>query len=397
MLGPGGSGVSAVATAGALRRARTAHRAAPPLGRPDRHTLLITADRWSPTAEMLGVFSVPDHPVAVSSGLHLLTLDRLTAVEAAWSAFTAVLGLGARTSKSATAAVTALIGVDAAELTALPGIEDFLLLRRIRDEATGGSWQRIVVDLSGAADPYALLRAPTVFGQALDRLWPRHRRLAAAAEKSALAQVGAALETIARDCDDITELLGDPHVVAVHLLATADARGARLAHRHLALADLMGLPVRSVIVNEGVRAGVVDDTPAGVLPEVDDPDVTVVRVALSPLPLDRPARLRKLGVALAGPDGRPRGSGAAQVVQTAAAGLDSAFELSWRQRLPDPQRFGLGRSGDDLLVTVDGFRHAVRLPSVLRRCQVSDAQWNGTRLSVGFRPDPAVWPRGGRS
>ncbi|NDK89678.1 ArsA family ATPase [Gordonia desulfuricans] len=392
VLGPGGSGVSAVAAAGALGRARTAHRAVPPLGRPDRHTLLITADRWSPTAEMLGVFSVPDEPVAVSSGLHLLTLDRLTAVESAWSAFTAVLGLGVRTSKSATAAVTALIGIDAAELTALPGVEDFLLLRRIRDEATGGSWERIVVDLSGVADPYALLRAPTVFGQALERLWPRHRRLAAASEKSASAQVGAALETIARDCDDITELLGDPSVIAVHLLATPDARGARLMHRHLALADLMGLPVRSVIVNEGVRSG-----DGAELPAVDDPDVTMVGVAASPLPLDRPARLRKLGVSLAEPDGRPRGSGAAHVVQTSADGLDSTFELSWRQRLPDPQRFGLGRSGDDLLVTVDGFRHAVRLPSVLRRCQVSDAQWDGTRLSVGFRPDPAVWPRGGRT
>jgi arsenite-transporting ATPase len=67
--------------------------------------------------------------------------------------------------------------------------------------------------------------------------------------------------------------------------------------------------------------------------------------------------------------------------------------LSWPQRLPEPDSLALGRSGDDLLVTISGFRHPVRLPSVLRRCTVVDAAWEDGRLTVGFVPDPAVWPR----
>lgn len=387
VLGPGGSGISVVAAAGALRRDRGRGRARAPLARPDRHTLLITVDRLSPTPDLLGVFRMPGSSVAVSSGVHLLTLDRLESLEQTWAVFAEVLSAGIRGAKSTLPVLATLAGIDAAELAALPGVEEFLLLRRIRDEATSGTWERIVVDLSGVADPYSLLRAPTILLQALERLWPRHRRLAAAADTPMLAQLTAAVDAIAGDCDDIVELLTDPHVVAGHLVVAADARGAGAVPRHLAIADLMGFPMRSVVVNRGVGAG----APAEVV--VDDPQVAVSTVDPAAAPVDRPARLRKLAVSLARPTGVARGSGAAAVTTVSGTGLDSVFEMSWEQRLPEPSRFDLGRSGDDLLVTVDGFRHAVRLPSVLRRCHVGTASWDGRQVRVRFTPDPAVWPR----
>ena len=113
--------------------------------------------------------------------------------------------------------------------------------------------------------------------------------------------------------------------------------------------------------------------------------------------IDRMARLRKLSVSLPAPHGVPRGSAAAEVeaVQGRVSGKPAGpvYRLSWPQRLPDPDSLALGRSGDDLLVTIAGFRHPVRLPSVLRRCTVVDADWDGTTLGIGFVPDPAVWPR----
>ncbi|MEH3156554.1 MAG: hypothetical protein PGN29_14885 [Gordonia paraffinivorans] len=78
-------------------------------------------------------------------------------------------------------------------------------------------------------------------------------------------------------------------------------------------------------------------------------------------------------------------------------GLSSVYRLSWRQPLPDPETLALGRSGDDLLVTLSGVRHRVTLPSVLRRCTVLDARWDDGTLSVRFSPDPAVWPRAGHA
>ncbi|MGW8815740.1 ArsA-related P-loop ATPase [Gordonia terrae] len=405
VLGPGGSGVSAIAAAGATRRpaANRATRATPRSGlavaEPD--TLLITVDRWSPVHDWARVYRRPGEPIVVSKYLHLLSLDRLDLTERTWSAFAEVLEQTVSRSKTMLPGVGVLAGIDAAELTALPGIDDFLLLRRIRDEAVSGRWQRIVVDCSGCGDPLQFLRGGAVLSQALNRFWPRHRRLAMAAERPMVAQLTAAVDAIDRDCLDIAELFADPHAVAVHLVLAADDRSRRLTGYHLAAADLMGLPLASVQVNAGVgaesAAEIADMVQAELADAVGSRSVHVQVVEKSADTIDRMARLRKLSVTLPEPHGVPRGSAAAEV-EAGQGRVDGrpagpAYRLSWPQRLPDPDSLALGRSGDDLLVTIAGFRHPVRLPSVLRRCTVVDADWDGARLGIGFVPDPSVWPR----
>lgn len=424
VIGPGGAGVSVTAASAALRSSGRRARGAgggPSTAEAGHDTLLVTTDRWSPTAGVLGVFRRAGEPVPVSTRLHLLSLDRLALLEATWSEFTTVLGQTLRASKVALPGLGAVADIAPGELATLPGVEDFLVLRRIRDEAVSGRWRQIVVDGSGFGDPFEFLRAGSVLSQTLNRLWPRHRRLAAAAERPVMAQLTAAVDAIDRDCLDIAGLLTDSHVAAVHLVVPADDRGTRVLPHLLATVDVMGLALRSVVLNRGagpastdrrvaaLRASIGDDRD-GDDRDGDDRDGDIVITELDRLPdtIDRAARLRKLGVALPGPNGRPRGSGAARVTEIPApAGpgpmgqgsgesrFDQAYEMSWRQRLPEPDTLALGRSGDDLLVTVGGFRHPVRLPSVLRRCIVTDATWDGTDLTVRFVPDPALWPRGG--
>ena len=397
MLGPGGSGVSVLSAAAALsgaaaRPGRPVRPAALPIGT-ERDTLLITLDPRSYLPARLGVYRMPGEPVPVTADVDLLHLDQLSVVEGAWAEFT-----GALTAVVGTRELLPVVGTIATlapgELTSLPGAQEFLMLRRVRDMATSGTWRRIVVDMSGAGDPHALLRAPTVLSATLDRLWPRHLRLAEAAEKPALAQVSAALEGIDRDCRDLAELFTDPHSVAGHLVLDATERGARAAADQLAIADLTGLPLRSVWVNAG-ESGTADGV-RRVADEVlaltaDDAAVRVAEVGAAGV-LDRLSRIRRVEVQTPEPTGRPRGSQALSVNRVGGDGVDTEFELSWLQALPDPEQLQLGRSGDDLLVTVAGFRHPVRLPSVLRRCRVTGADWADGRLAVRFVPDPAVWP-----
>ena len=405
VLGPGGSGVSAIAAGGATQRpaANRPTRATPRSGLAvaESDTLLITVDRWSPVHDWARVYRRPDEPVVVSKYLHLLSLDRLDLTERTWSAFVEVLEHTVSRSKTTLPGVGTLAGIDAAELTSLPGIDDFLLLRRIRDEAVSGRWQRIVVDCSGCGDPLQFLRGGAVLSQALNRFWPRHRRLAMAAERPMVVQLTAAVDAIDRDCLDIAELFADPHAVAVHLVLAADDRSRRLTGYHLAAADLMGLPLASVQVNAGVGAEpaavIADMVRAELADAAGSRSVRVQVVDKSADTIDRMARLRKLSVSLPEPHGVPRGSAAAEV-EAGQGRVDGkpagpVYRLSWPQRLPDPDSLGLGRSGDDLLVTIAGFRHPVRLPSVLRRCTVVDADWDGTHLGIGFVPDPSVWPK----
>ncbi|WP_440714071.1 ArsA-related P-loop ATPase [Gordonia sp. FQ] len=397
VLGPGGSGVSTLAAAGALELARAAApaRGSGPLARADTGgVLLVSVDPRSDLPRRLGVFRVPGQPVPVTGELDLLHLDPLAVTETAWSGFTGALaGVGAARSLPL---VGTLTGVDAGELTGLPGISEFLLLRAIRDAATSGRWQRVVVDLSGAGDPFAVLRSPTVLATAIDRLWPRHRRLAEAAEKPALAQIATAVEGIDRDCQDLRELIADSHEVSVHLVGTGGQRGLARIGDDVAAADVMGLPLRSVLVNAGsggLPTEAVLDRARGLLGPDAGSAVSMVTIGRRDEEPVRLSRLRKLRVVLPAPNGRPRAAAAPVVEHVGGEGLDAEYRLSWRQALPDPEQLALGRSGDDLLVTIAGFRQPVRLPSVLRRCQVTAADWDGARLSVGFRPDPAVWPQ----
>ena len=411
--------MSSVAVAGVLGLTRAGaggsggrRSAGSPVLRPvngDDDTLLITIDRLSRTAQRLGVFRRVNEVVPVSDGLYLLALDRLALLEDTWAQFSAILSDATARSAIKLPGVGVVAGVDPGELVQMPGIEDFLLLRRVRDEATSGRWRRIVLDCSGAGDPMVFLRAPSVLHQIINRLWPRHLRIAAAAERPVLAQLSAAVDAIDTDCLDVAELICDPSSTAVTLVMTADPRGAELLESSLATIDLMGLALRSVVLNRtgcgapagdahdvGENAGAGPDPVVAGMREVlaaDESDgVRVYEVATAHTPLDRPARLRKLGVTLDEPSGSGHGSSTARVSTLSGTGLDSRFELVWRQRLPDPDALGLGRADDDLLVTIDGFRYPVRLPSVLRRCDAVDAQWDGERLRVVFAPDPAVWP-----
>ncbi|MFT3715482.1 MAG: ArsA-related P-loop ATPase [Gordonia sp. (in: high G+C Gram-positive bacteria)] len=396
VLGAGGSGVSVLAAAGSMEAARSRRGARPagPLAlTPGGGTLLVTVDPRSSLPDRLGVFRVPGEPVSVTADLDLLHLDPLEVSEAAWREFAAALaaiGSGRRLP-----VVGTLAGLDAGELTSLPGVQEFLLLRRIRDAATSGKWQRVVVDLSGPTDPFEMLRAPTALAAMIERLWPRHGRLAEATEKAYLAQLAGAVEGIDRDCRDLSDLFGDPDSVAVHLAVDGGDRGLRIAPEHLAIADLMGLPLRSVLVNAGPGGLPTAEVAARIRSTLgaECSAVGIVEIAAAADPLERVARIRRLGVSLPAPDGNPHGSADARLDHLSGEGVGAEYRLSWTQGLPDPDRLALGRSADDLLVTVSGFRHPVRLPPVLRRCLVSGADWDGRRLNVTFRPDPAVWPK----
>ncbi len=377
MLGPGGDGVSVVAAAGAVGPRSAGSGGA-------GQTLLITCDRYSQTATRLGVFGKSGVPVEVSPRLALLELDPLTVLEETWADFAAALGVAQAHAGPILPIVSTLMSIAPGELMSLPGIEEFLILRRARDEATSGNWTSVIVDCSGQRDQLALLRSPSVLSQSLNRLWPRHRRLAAAADRPLMARLTATIDQLDGDCRDIAALLSDPHTTAAHVVVGPGLRSREVVAAQLAAAALMGLPVRTIFANgDGVEAEIA---------ELADDGTAVFSVPKAIEPLDRSARLRKLGIRFGTPSGRPTGSAAAKVDRISGDGLDNVYEMYWRQPLPEPNRLGLGRSDDDLLVTVSGFRHPVRLPSVLRRCDVTDAAWDGGYLKIRFTPNPAVWP-----
>ncbi|MDV3128128.1 ArsA family ATPase [Mycobacterium sp. 21AC1] len=415
-VGKGGVGKSTLATATAVRDARSGLR-----------VLIVSTDQAHSTGDVLGTGLIPTgqrSPTRVLSDLETgladaggfldaLALDTLALLEARWAE---VAGpLAARFGESD------LGDVAPEELSALPGIQEVLGLHEVAELADTGQWDHVVVDCASTADALRMLTLPSTFGLYLERAWPRHRRLSGGSAHArsnqgsdgATAAIVALLERIDAGVGRLGTLLTDGSRVTAHLVLTAERVVAAEAVRTLGSLALMGVQVAELIVNQIL---VQDDSfeyrnlpahPAfdwyaeriseqqSVLDELDA-GTGDVQLILVPHLAGEPIGPKALAELLEGArrrDGSPPPGPLRPIVDLeSGSGLEAVYRM--RLELPhvDSASLTLGRVDDDLIIGVGGMRRRVRLASVLRRCIVTEAQLRGSELTVRFRPNPEVWP-----
>jgi arsenite/tail-anchored protein-transporting ATPase len=363
-----------------------------PTGR--RDTVRVLADLETGSADTSGGF------------LDALALDTLALLEARWRV--AADALGGRFGESE------LGDIAPEELSALPGVQEVLGLHEVGELAAAGQWDHIVVDCASTADALRMLTLPATFALYVERGWPRHRRLSAAADDARSMAVVELLERISASVEQLSALLTDGALVGAHLVLTAERVVAAEAVRTLGSLALMGVRVEELIVNQIL---VQDDSyeyrnlpahPAfdwyseriseqrAVLDELDAAigDVALVLTPhLAGEPIGAKALAELLEAARRRDGSAPPGPLRPVVELESGSGLQSVYRL--RLELPqiDSGALNLGRVGDDLIVGAGGMRRRVRLASVLRRCTVLDAHLRGSELTVRFQPDPEVWPK----
>ncbi|ANE82895.1 hypothetical protein A7U43_13675 [Mycobacterium adipatum] len=408
-VGKGGVGKSTLATATAVRAARSGLR-----------VLIVSTDQAHSTGDVLGVSVVPTgrrEPTRVladldtGSGdggggfLDALALDTLALLETRWREIAAVLVDKFPHSELGTLAPE--------ELSALPGVQEVLGLHEVGELADSGAWDHVVVDCASTADALRMLTLPATFGLYLERAWPRHRRLGQPPADLASAATVALVERVADGTEKLSALLADASRVSAHLVLTAERVVAAEAARTLGSLALMGVRVEELLVNQIL---VQDDSfeyrnlPAHpafdwyseriaeqqvVLGELDTA-IGDVKLVLVPHLAGEPIGPKALGELLDAArlrDGSPPPGPLRPVVdRESGTGLDAVYRM--RLELPQVDRgaLTLGRVDDDLIIGSGGLRRRVRLASVLRRCIVIDAQFRGGELTVRFRPNPEVWP-----
>ncbi|MEU8823756.1 ArsA-related P-loop ATPase [Streptomyces sp. NPDC048636] len=448
VTGTGGAGRTTVAAATALAAAREGRRA-----------LLLTADPDGTPETLLGTgplrpapgrdadrlpWSVP---VEVTPGLWAARIvtdhwfrDELTALQERGRSALDMLGASP---------------LDGEELTALPGMESFALLRALRlagAASPGTGWDVLVVDMPPAPEAVGMLALPEQLRRYLRRLLPAERQ-AARALRPMLAQLAgvpmpaqklyetaerwehelAAVQSVIDSEATTVRLVVDPGPLADRALRTARAglalHGCRveavIANRLLPtgtadpwLAALSGqqqaalkelyeqwapaVPVRELPHLGRDPQGLGDQPATGDRPatgeasapgEASDPGE-----ASAPGPDDadgpRPAGLAALAGAVGAPEPRPDRPAADP--WTVEDRLADDGVLLWRLPLPGAERDALAlvRRGDELIVTVGSFHRVLSLPSALRRCTVSGAGLRDGALQVRFTPDPDLWPKG---
>ena len=392
--GKGGVGKTTTAAATALRLADRGVK-----------TLLLSTDVAHSLGDALAV-ELGDQPTEIVPGLAAVQIDTQGRFEAAWHDVQGFL-----------VDMLARGGVDpitADELTVLPGVDEVLALLAVRELASTGDWDALVVDCAPTAETLRLLALPEALGWYLQRVFPAQRRiargmrpLAALLGRGEVVPPDSMFDALLRLADELAsvrELLGDPQTTSVRLVLTPESVVAAETRRTFTALALYGYRVDLAVANRVFPEGG-DEWRAG-WARAQRRHLDAIRESFAGLPVRelpyRPAEpvgvdaLRAVAAdlygVLPGVDPAPALTGsAAPLLRVEPAGAEYLLRMS----LPLAERgtVDVARAGDDLVVSVGPNRRVLTLPSVLRRCEVVSGAFDAGELRVRFRPDPAVWPR----
>jgi arsenite-transporting ATPase len=253
-----------------------------------------------------------------------------------------------------------------------------------------------------------LLALPEALSWYLQKVFPAHRRIAKGIRPIATLlgrgevippdNLFEALLRLNEELAAVQQLLGDPSITTVRLVLTPESVVAAEARRTFTALALYGYSVDLIIANRVFPSGE-DEWRAG-WARAQQAQLASIRESFAGLPVrELPYRasepvgehaLREVADALYA-DGDPVALGPArELLRVDTDGGD--FVLAMHLPLAVKSSVDVARAGDDLILTVAGHRRVLTLPSVLRRCSVVGGDFDGTELTVRFRPDPDVWP-----
>lgn len=378
--GKGGVGKTSVAAATALLTARAGLR-----------TIVCSTD---PAHSLADAFDVPlgDAPTDIAPRLHGQQLDARARLEDVWGSVrdyvvTLLDWAGAD-------------AVEAEELSVIPGLDEVFALADIREFATCGEYDVVVVDCAPTAETVRLLSLPDVLGWYMDRVFPATRSMTRAVRPllsrvSTLPVAGddvfGALRRFYDRLDGVRDLLTDGDVTSARIVVNPERIVLAEARRTYTYLSLFGYHVDAIVANR-LLPDAVQDPWFAAWKDAQAVHLDAVRAAFVPVPvltaeltpheLVGAARLVDFGEALyAGRDPVSRlSTGEPFRVDAVGDSLVLSMHLPFTER-GDVE---LGRADGELLLAVGSYRRALVLPDSLRRRDVVGARMNGDRLEVEF-------------
>jgi arsenite-transporting ATPase len=291
-------------------------------------------------------------------------------------------------------------GLEAEELSVIPGLDEVFALSDIRHHATSGDWDVLVVDCAPTAETIRLLSLPDVLGRYMERVFPAGRRVnrlvgPVLARVTSLPVAGddvfAATERFYERLAGVRELLADGRRTSVRLVVNPERMVIAEARRTHTYLTLFGYHVDAVVANRLLPDEVSDPwfarwkaAHAEHLAAIDSgfAPVPVLRVPLQPTEQVGLDALRSFADALYGGKDPTARYGGGEPMRVRRRGRAMVLDLDLPFTGHDD--LDLGRAGDELLVRVGPYRRAIVLPDALRRRQVGGAELAGGCLSVSF-------------
>ncbi|MEO7351706.1 MAG: ArsA family ATPase [Marmoricola sp.] len=379
--GKGGVGKTTSAAGTAALAARAGHR-----------TLVLSTDAAHSLGDAFGLLVVGPEPVEITTNLWVHQVDAQSRFERSWGEIQGYL-----------MSVLDAAGVDpitAEELTVIPGAEEVFALLELRNHATSGTWDVIIVDCAPTAETLRLLALPEALGWYMTRVFGVQRRVVRALRPVLTRAAGVpmpedsvfdAVERLHRDLEEVQQILSEKEST-VRLVLTPESVVVAEARRSLTTLSLYGYRVDGVIANRVFPEGGGDawrdgwvDSQRAVLAEVRQSfaELPIWRSDYrpgEPVGTDALASLAEAVYDGDDPLASPTGDGPMTITRT-STGAVLRIALPFAQK----QDVDLARHGDELVVTVGSYRRLLTLPAALRRHTVAAARVEDGSLQVRFR------------
>jgi arsenite-transporting ATPase len=382
--GKGGVGKTTMAAATALRCAAAGKR-----------TIVLSTDPAHSLADVLGQ-PLGDTPtrIATRGGVRLdgQQLDARVRFEAAWSDVrdyvVDVLGWAGAD------------GVEAEELAVVPGLDEVFALGDLKEHATSGAYDVVVVDCAPTAETLRLLSLPDVLAWYMDKVFDAQRRVTRVARPVlsrltalpiATDGVFSALRRFYDRIDGVRDLLTDGAVTSARLVVTPERVVVAEARRTFTYLALFGYHVDAVIANRVLPVSV-DDVFFASWRAQQREQLTAIADAFAPLPIltAELAPAEVVGIDALDAVGRAlyvdadASSRLADQVPMRIDATESSMVLSLTLPGATAGDIELGRTADELLLAVGPYRRALVLPDSLRAREVVGARVADGRLEVEF-------------
>jgi arsenite/tail-anchored protein-transporting ATPase len=378
--GKGGVGKTTVAAATAVRASQAGLR-----------TIVVSTD---PAHSLADAFDCPleDYPTPISLRLWGQQLNARLRFEETWEDVRKYM-----------VDVLDWVGADsleAEELAVVPGLDEVFSLADIKQFATSGDYDLVVVDCAPTAETIRLLSLPDVLGWYMDRVFDAQRRLTRLARPMlsrfsnlpvAGDQVFGGIRRFYDRLEGVRELLTDGDITSARLVVNPERLVVAEARRTYTYLSLFGYHVDGVVVNR-ILPTALDHPWLDQWKKSQSEHLETIADAFAPLPMltAELAERELLGV-------DDLSSFAADLY----GDLDVADRLSYVEplrvdavgdalvlsvQMPFTERddVRLGRTDSELFVSVGPHRRALLLPDSLVRREVGHAHFEGDRLEVEF-------------
>ncbi|GAC1517765.1 MAG: ArsA family ATPase [Acidimicrobiales bacterium] len=389
--GKGGVGKTTVAAATGLRCATAGQR-----------TLVLSTD---PAHSLGDAFGTPldSTPLSVAPHLWAQQLDATERFEEVWGEVQAYL---ARVLDWA-----GVDGIEAEELSVIPGLDEIFALSDIVDHATSGTWDVLVVDCAPTAETIRLLSLPDVLRWYMERVFPVSRKVTRLVKPimSRVSGIPVADDNVFKATaafyermGSVRSLLTDGDHATVRLVVNPERLVVAETRRTATYLSLYGYRLDAVVANR-LFPEEVSDPWFKAWKETHAEHLATIGAGFAPVPVLRATLASDELVGLAALD---------EFGAEVYAGLDPAAILHRDEPLrvePDEDGYVLrialpfaarddlevGRNGDELLVRVGPHRRSIVLPDALGRRAVLGASLDDGSLAVRFGAAASAVAAGG--